>query len=175
VKVPVLSVKQPWAWLIVTGHKTCENRSWTMKHRGKVMIHVSRDLRTLFEDVRWVREEFGIQVPLEEMEVGKVIGSVELVDVVQESEDPWFAGPNGFLLEKPRMLPAKKRFALRGQPGVFYLDTTGTTAKAKRPKSLDPQEGGKTPSPTLGIPDVSSCKSEAEIPPDQPGPTPKAG
>ncbi len=29
-----LSLKQPWAWLVVKGYKDIENRSWSTNHRG---------------------------------------------------------------------------------------------------------------------------------------------
>ena len=35
----VLSVRQPWAWLIVNGHKDIENREWETNLRGRVWIH----------------------------------------------------------------------------------------------------------------------------------------
>lgn len=37
----VLSVRQPWAWLIGAGRKTVENRTWTTAHRGLLWIHAS--------------------------------------------------------------------------------------------------------------------------------------
>src|SRR5437016_10859136 len=37
-----LSVRQPWAWLIVNGHKDIENRSWQTKFRGKLLIHAGQ-------------------------------------------------------------------------------------------------------------------------------------
>ena len=35
----VLTVKQPWATLIVEGIKKYEFRSWKTKYRGEVLIH----------------------------------------------------------------------------------------------------------------------------------------
>ena len=40
-KVKVLTVKQPWASLIVHGIKDIENRSWRTNFRGRVLIHSS--------------------------------------------------------------------------------------------------------------------------------------
>ncbi len=37
----VLSLRQPWAWLIVNGYKDIENRSWRTNHRGPLLIHAS--------------------------------------------------------------------------------------------------------------------------------------
>lgn len=39
-----LSIRQPWAWLIVNGFKDIENRSWHTKYRGPVLIHASKGL-----------------------------------------------------------------------------------------------------------------------------------
>lgn len=36
-----ISIRQPWAWLIVNGFKDIENRSWRTKYRGPVLIHAS--------------------------------------------------------------------------------------------------------------------------------------
>jgi hypothetical protein len=37
-----LSVKQPWAALIVAGLKTVEVRTWPTRRRGRVLIHAGR-------------------------------------------------------------------------------------------------------------------------------------
>lgn len=37
----VLSIQQPWASLIVQGHKRIETRSWNTKYRGDILIHAS--------------------------------------------------------------------------------------------------------------------------------------
>lgn len=36
-----LTVKQPWASLIMSGEKDVENRSWATRHRGLIAIHSS--------------------------------------------------------------------------------------------------------------------------------------
>jgi hypothetical protein len=36
-----ISILQPWATLIVLGHKCIETRSWNTKYRGKIWIHAS--------------------------------------------------------------------------------------------------------------------------------------
>jgi ASCH domain len=54
-----LSVRQPWAWLIVQGFKGIENRTWQTSFRGTVLIHAgmridqeANRVRTLFTSVR---------------------------------------------------------------------------------------------------------------------------
>lgn len=40
----VLSILQPWASLIVLGHKKIETRSWNTNYRGELLIHASLSL-----------------------------------------------------------------------------------------------------------------------------------
>ena len=40
----VLTVKEPWASLIINGYKMYEFRSWKTKYRGKILIHVGMTL-----------------------------------------------------------------------------------------------------------------------------------
>ena len=35
----VLTIKEPWASLIINGYKRYEFRSWKTKYRGKILIH----------------------------------------------------------------------------------------------------------------------------------------
>ena len=37
----VLSIKNPWATLIINGYKKYEFRTWKTKYRGKILIHAS--------------------------------------------------------------------------------------------------------------------------------------
>ena len=36
-----VTVKQPWAGLIMAGMKDIENRTWETEYRGKLLIHAS--------------------------------------------------------------------------------------------------------------------------------------
>ena len=40
----VLTIKQPWASLIVDKYKRYEFRSWKTKYRGKILIHAGMSL-----------------------------------------------------------------------------------------------------------------------------------
>ena len=42
-QVKVLSVKNPYAYLIIQGGKDVENRTWTTDYRGRLYIHSSGD------------------------------------------------------------------------------------------------------------------------------------
>ena len=66
-----LSLKQPWADLIVQGKKIIETRKWRTNFRGEFYIHAS----TSFDKKNC--ESFGIKNPV----TGALIGKVELVNV----------------------------------------------------------------------------------------------
>jgi hypothetical protein len=38
----IISIRQPWASLIVSGIKDIENRTWPTRYRGPVLIHASQ-------------------------------------------------------------------------------------------------------------------------------------
>ena len=50
----VLTIKQPWAQLIIEGYKEYEFRSWKTNYRGKILIHagmsLERDMVDRFKD-----------------------------------------------------------------------------------------------------------------------------
>jgi hypothetical protein len=37
-----LSLWQPWATLLVTGHKRVETRGWPIRHRGPLLVHAAK-------------------------------------------------------------------------------------------------------------------------------------
>ncbi len=41
-RIVAISVKQPWAALLVAGIKTVEVRTWQTRRRGRVLIHASK-------------------------------------------------------------------------------------------------------------------------------------
>lgn len=100
-----LSVRQPWAWAIIHGGKDVENRSWqAMNHglnqRGPIAIHASKTMgKGEYEDAARFMESIGITCPPAiELQRGGIIGETEVVDIVKESESPWFFGPRGLIL-----------------------------------------------------------------------------
>lgn len=112
-----LSVRQPWAWLLVNGHKDIENRSWKTKFRGPLVIHAGKVLDR--NGLRWVREHFpDIKLP-SEFNLGGLVGVVTLRDVVQSSTSPWFFGPVGLVVDGGYPIPFVPQ---RGQLGLFDLD-----------------------------------------------------
>lgn len=123
-----LSIRQPWAWLILRGGKDIENRDWPTKVRGRVLVHAAK---ALARD-EWVgawdfavgskpRPNYrpaddALRLTPKTIERGGIVGSVEVVDCVQRSDSPWFMGRYGFVLRDPRPLPF---VPWRGQLGFF--------------------------------------------------------
>ena len=92
-----LSIRQPWAWLIVHGGKDIENRTWATKYRGPVLIHTGKKINVEAHN-RLVAEGIGLP-PIEDLETGGIIGRCNIADCVTQSESKWFGGPFGFVLE----------------------------------------------------------------------------
>lgn len=111
-----LSIKQPWAWLIIHGGKDIENRTWKRSFRGRFLIHASKGI-----DQRAMREYKHLLPPKEDLIGGAIIGSVELVDMVTKSDSPWFLGPVGFVLKDPEPCVP---MILKGKLSFFDVDVS---------------------------------------------------
>lgn len=72
----VLTIKQPWATLIMQGDKSFEFRSWQTKYRGDLLIHAGKgiDKEAMKRLAKYLPEE----IPL-----GKILGKVTLVDCIR--------------------------------------------------------------------------------------------
>ena len=114
-----LSVRQPWAWLIVNGHKDIENRTWRTNFRGPVLIHASLKMdRGGYEFVRYRFPD--IPLPsLTALERGGIVGQATIRDCVDRYRSPWFAGPYGFVLADAKPLPFRR---VGGKLGFFEVD-----------------------------------------------------
>jgi hypothetical protein len=77
-RLPALSVRQPWAWLIVRGTKDIENRSHRTHHRGPLLIQARSSRDGYTENIEWVERKHGISVRLE-LERGWVLGVVDVM------------------------------------------------------------------------------------------------
>jgi hypothetical protein len=99
-----ITVRQPFAWLIVTGRKDIENRSWPTKYRGPLLIHAAAKFRDW--PLSKIENRYGIRLPpIEEMNCGGLVGMCELVDCVDAHKSKWFEGDYGFVLRNARQIP----------------------------------------------------------------------
>ena len=95
-----LSLHQPWPWAIFMLGKNVENRTWPVKLRGRILVHASKKYD--HEGARWIEKEFGLVPPgPNDLPMGGVVGSVEIVDCVKKMDSKWFFGPFGFVLKDP--------------------------------------------------------------------------
>ena len=87
-----LSIRQPWAWLIVHGGKDIENRSWHTKFRGRFLVHAAKGMTSdEFTQALLYCVDHGLTLPdRNDMQHGGIIGSVELVDSLDTSSSPWY-------------------------------------------------------------------------------------
>jgi hypothetical protein len=92
----ILSIRQPWAHLIVHGSKNIENRSWSTKYRGPFLVHASLNIN------RAASRKHGRDHA--ELHVGGIVGIAEITDCVSNHPSKWFEGPYGFVLRKRRPL-----------------------------------------------------------------------
>jgi hypothetical protein len=118
-----LSIRQPWAWLILHAGKDIENRDWrprnpALRFRGTCLIHAGIAVQPISDKVRaWVRQTSGIDLPrFDELPRGGIVGQVDVIDVVSSSSSLWFEGSCGLVLVNPKPLPFR---ACRGMLGFF--------------------------------------------------------
>jgi hypothetical protein len=89
----VLSVKNPWAWLIMRGGKDVENRSWPTSYRGRIAIHASKNPVEfkIADPYMPTAEEIEFAYLLNESEEtnGYILGLVVLADCIRDSTSKW--------------------------------------------------------------------------------------
>lgn len=132
-KMKALSIRNPWAWLVIHGGKDVENRTWSTKYRGPLLIHASATMTSSDRDACFLfLQSLPFQVVVPEpwtVEMGGIIGQVDIVDCVRESQSPWFCGPYGFVFANPRPLPFRP---IRGALGFFDVSDLGSESGGKR-------------------------------------------
>ena len=137
----VLSIRQPWAWLIMTGLKDVENRTWNTDFRGKFAIHASKkfdwDALIVLPEKRipsWITQSmiahFGLELAetpekskgTESLdEFGVILGEITLVDCTKQISSVWCdAGLYHFLLKNP--IPFREKIAAAGKLGFWNFE-----------------------------------------------------
>ena len=137
-----LSVRQPWAWLIVNGYKTVENRSRGVGNLcGPLLIHASETLTAadydacnLFLISYPVLANLGSKLPArQDLDVGGIVGQVNVLAKIENwpgafeddsLEAAWYTGDIGYWLKNAKPLPFKK---CKGKLGAFMVDYEGLT------------------------------------------------
>jgi predicted transcriptional regulator len=124
-----LSLKQPYAELLVSGMKTIEIRKWNTKFRGQFLVHASKN----------IDEEACKRLKIDQAKLvtGAIVGEANLCNVTSyrtknsflKDKNKHFASSNyekpkyGFLVNQP------KRFVtpipIRGKLGFFNVEING--------------------------------------------------
>ena len=117
-----ISVRQPWAWAIIHASKDVENRTWSTKYRGPLLIHAAKGLD--LEALRVFKHNlnrFEHRTELENrLQYGGIIGQVDLVKVITDSTSPWAEpGMKHWIFKNAKPLPFHP---CRGWPGLFDMD-----------------------------------------------------
>jgi hypothetical protein len=130
-----LSIRQPWAWLIVHADKNIENRTWRCHYRGPIAIHASKlpasgkRYEQAIDDF-YVGKAMALKggVNLRKLgpvtmdmlveQSGAIVGTARIVDCVTEGQSPWFVGPFGIVLEDVRPTPI---IPCRGALGLWTV------------------------------------------------------
>ena len=76
----VITIKQPWATLIMQGYKRFEFRSWQTKYRGDLLIHAGKGIDK--EAVKRLEKYLPKELPFR-----KILGKVTLVYCIKMSSE----------------------------------------------------------------------------------------
>lgn len=160
-----LSVRQPWAELIVQGKKTLELRTWSVKHRGPLAIHASTNIE------REACAAHGID-PVR-VSAGAIIGVVDLVEIVELDAVAFAARRSehladerfntsplfGWQLANPRALPHPR--VVHGRMGLFTVpdewmqsDDAPAIEPEPAPPALEPTWDANKPFELRVLPDA---------------------
>ena len=121
-----LSVQQPWAWLIINGHKDVLNQTWHTHYRGPLLIHANEThcvdgeawARRLLDHPDYQNVELP---PCHDLDRGKIIGSVDLVNVTMKADSIWHVpGQWAWKIRNPEPMTPPIRW--NGEVGLFEVD-----------------------------------------------------
>lgn len=118
-----LSIRQPWAWLILNAGKDIENRTWPTHFRGWFFIHAAKGMtmEEYYSVKLWLptigKGDVAARMPdRNQLERGGIVGMAKLGNCVNGSDSPWFCGPYGFVLDEVMPLPFRP---CKGALGFF--------------------------------------------------------
>lgn len=103
-----LSIKQPWATLIVAGLKSIEVRGWSTSRRGRIYIHASKVADRRAEAWKHVPKRLLKQAAIE----GGIIGSVELTGCVEYGSPAIFTADRMLHLNETRWFKPPRLYGL---------------------------------------------------------------
>ena len=122
--IPALSIRQPWAWLIVNGHKDIENRDWPTNFRGRLLVHAGQTMaRRYYDETCEELLRMGLlpttMPAYENLQRGGFVGWTHVTDCRQHHPSPWKQeGTHGFVLRDSHPIPF---VPFKGRLGFFNV------------------------------------------------------
>lgn len=127
-----LSIRQPWAWLILNAGKDIENRDWPTPFRGRFLIHAGKGMtREEYEngaETYWAIAH-KLMPHFRTLERGGIVGTAVLTACVRKSPSPWFFGDYGFELRDAAPVPFRP---YKGMLGFFEVPDDDANRVADR-------------------------------------------
>lgn len=130
-KYKVLSVRQPYASLLVSGEKNVENRSRRTNYRGRVLIHASAKMHDIIPALEKIKKH-GVKFSpfhkkifdaAENCEFSAIIGCVDIVDCVDcnthTSLSEWAEGGCFWWICRNARLFDKPILGVKGKLGIW--------------------------------------------------------
>ena len=106
----VLTIKEPWASLIIAGYKKYEFRSWKTNYRGKILIHAGL---TIEKDMLKKFKSYNLNC-----QPGYIILNEELINI-----DPVVYGRNNhvctYAWKLENVIKYKKPIPIKGKLGLW--------------------------------------------------------
>jgi len=101
-----LTLWQPWAWCVAAAGKRVENRTWkppAARVGEWLAIHAGQKFDPTA--ARQLAELLGMEeLPAAASRKGAIVAVARLVAVVDSSDDPWFVGPVGWVLDEVKQI-----------------------------------------------------------------------
>jgi hypothetical protein len=135
-----LTLWQPWAWAISDFTKRIENRSWSPPsclYDNRFAIHAGKTYDEA--SAQEIEDEFDVEIPRGGFPLGAIVAVARLVGVVTVSDDPWFVGPYGWVLDDVVKLASP--VMCRGAQGLWVMPPDA----GRRVLEQLPPKGERTP------------------------------
>ena len=101
-----LSIKEPWASMILEGKKTIETRTWGTKHQGKILLCASKNPKSKISGKAFAIAEFLGCLPMKKSDEKSACCEI------YPNAVSWFLGDIKII----------KPFDVKGQLGLFEVE-----------------------------------------------------
>lgn len=124
-----LTIKNPWATLIIEGYKKYEFRSWKTKYRGKILIHTS-----INPDKKIIDNFENLNLNYQN---GYIIGEAEIIDCIEVTKEfeeklvrenkqvyGMTVGRGGYAWKLENVVKYNKPIPIKGKLGLWEYEKT---------------------------------------------------